>query len=108
MLKTVDVCLLSSHYEGLSLSSLEGFASGKPFIGSDVPGIRDLVQGYGILFPDGDSIKLAEEITKLMADKNYYDTVAQRCLERVSEFDISKMVEKTITLYTESWLIDQS
>ena len=38
LLKTADVVVLSSKYEGLSLSSIEGLAAGKPFVASDVPG----------------------------------------------------------------------
>lgn len=45
LLHEADVVVLSSHYEGLSLSSLEGMASGKPFVASDVPGLRDIVGG---------------------------------------------------------------
>ena len=50
LLKTVDVVILSSAYEGLSLSSVEGMAAGKPFIASDVPGLREVIKGAGLLF----------------------------------------------------------
>lgn len=99
LLKTADIAILSSQYEGLSLASLEGMASGKPFIGSDVPGIRELVKGYGVLFPQGKENKLAEEILKLTQDKDYYHSVAEACKKRASQYDISSMVNKTVNLY---------
>lgn len=99
LLKSCDIVLLSSHYEGLSLASLEGMASGRPFIGSDVPGIHDLVHGYGILFPNGDEKALAGEIQKLMDEPQHYRTVAEKCMIRAKEFDISTLVDKTVNLY---------
>lgn len=101
LLKTADVVVLSSRYEGLSLSSIEGMASGKPFIASDVPGLTETVKDAGILFPQGDERKLAEEILKLMDDKEYYNRVASSCVERASNYDINTMVDKTIELYNE-------
>ncbi|MBC7557517.1 MAG: glycosyltransferase, partial [Chryseobacterium sp.] len=50
ILKTADIVVLSSIYEGLSLSSIEGMASGRPFIASNVLGLKDIVSGAGILF----------------------------------------------------------
>lgn len=101
LLKTADTMVLSSKYEGLSLSSIEGMASGKPFIASDVPGLTEIVKDAGILFPLGDAEKLAEEILHLSHDKNLYDLIAAQCLKRAQDFEISKMVEKHIQLYRE-------
>jgi glycosyltransferase involved in cell wall biosynthesis len=99
LLKTSDIIVLSSHYEGLSLSSIEGMASGKPFIASDVPGVSETVKDAGILFPAGNEKKLAEEILKLLNDKDYYNDVALKCVKHAMNYDIYKMVEKYIKLY---------
>lgn len=101
LLKSVDIIVLSSNYEGLSLSSIEAMASGKPFLASDVPGLQEIVTGAGILFPAGNEKILAEEILKLISDENYYDTTVSNCLARAEHFDISKMVAKHISLYEE-------
>ncbi|MBR2631793.1 MAG: glycosyltransferase family 4 protein [Bacteroidaceae bacterium] len=94
-----DVVVLSSHYEGLSLSSLEGMASGKPFIASDVEGLRDIVGGYGVLFPHEDAAALAREIQKLCEDDVYREEVVRRCQERARMFDIGVMVERYVDVY---------
>lgn len=101
LLKTADISVLSSNWEGLSLASLEGMASGRPFIGSDVPGIRDLAANAGILFPNGDDGALASEIQKLITQKPYYQATARNCHAKAKEFDIEKMVERTAALYRE-------
>lgn len=99
ILKASDVVVLSSHYEGLSLSSVEGMASGKPFIASDVDGLREVVKGYGILFPLGDEKTLAEEILKLANDESYRENIVDKCVARARQFDISIMAEEYHNLY---------
>ena len=49
ILEQSRIIVLSSHWEGLSLSCIEGMASGRPFIASDVDGLCDIVGGYGIV-----------------------------------------------------------
>ena len=94
LLRESDVNVLSSHWEGLSLSSIEGMASGRPFIASDVDGLREVVKDAGILFPHGDYKHLAKEIRQLCKNSKYYHEVAEKCKERAKQFDISVMAEK--------------
>ena len=99
LLKTADIIVLSSFYEGLSLSSVEGLASGKPFIASDVPGLREVVKGAGALFPQGDAENLAKKINNLFTNKDLYDQTAAQCLERSKKYDINIMVASHLELY---------
>ena len=93
ILKSADVIVMSSHWEGLSLSNIEGMSSGKPFIASDVKGLREVTEGYGVLFPQGDAEALAGIIRQLHDDPVYYQDVAERCYSRAQQYDIQKMVE---------------
>lgn len=99
ILQQADVVVLSSHYEGLSLSSLEGMASGNPFIASNVEGLRDIVGGYGVLFPHQDDKVLSEEIRGLCGNKSYTEEIVSRCLQRAKMFDIKVMVQKYLQVY---------
>ncbi len=99
LLKTADFVVLSSHYEGLSLSSVEGLASGKPFIASNVPGLTEVVEGAGLLFKDNDEVELANYIKNLLNNQEFYNETVQKCIERAKNFDIQLMVEKHIELY---------
>jgi len=101
VLKSADVVVMSSHWEGLSLSNIEGMAAGKPFVASDVNGLREVTKGYGVLFRHEDAEALAGVIRQLHDDKQYYQQVANRCYERAMEFDISKMVKAYNKVYEE-------
>ncbi len=91
LLHASDYVVMSSHFEGLSLSSVEGMSVGKPFLASDVDGLREVVQGAGILFPHGDHEALAREILALEESPDHYRAVAATCRRRADNFDISTM-----------------
>ena len=99
LLKTADASVLSSFHEGLSLSSIEGMAVGKPFIASNVPGLREIVDGYGLLFKKGDELDLANTLKNLFQDKKRYEEISKSCYSRAQDFSIEKMINKHIELY---------
>ena len=101
ILQAVDLIVLSSKYEGMSLSSIEGMASGKPFVASDVPGLTEIVTGAGLLFEVGNHKELATKINLLLTDTDYGASVANRCQARAAQYDISTMIVKHIKLYQE-------
>lgn len=65
-------------------------ASGRPFIASDVDGLHEMVNGAGVLFPDGDHVALASAIRSLCENPEKYKAVAARCQARAKDYDISK------------------
>lgn len=101
IIKTSDYIVMSSHFEGLSLSSLEGMAAGKPFFASDVDGLREVVKDAGILFEHGNPQDLATKILEVDADKSIYAFIADKCSKRAAGYDISRMVENYSHVYNE-------
>lgn len=99
LLKSVEVVIMSSHFEGLSLSSVEGMASGNPFIASDVNGLREVVQGAGVLFPHEDEKTLAKEIQKLTEEHDYREKVISLCQNKAKAYDIATMANQYNSLY---------
>ena len=99
ILRASDVNLLASHWEGLSLSSVEGMASGRPFIASDVNGLREVVSGHGLLFDDGDSHQLAEVIRRVTTDKAEYERVGKACALAARQYDIADTARKYCDVY---------
>ena len=99
LLKAADYVVLSSHWEGLSLASIEGMSVGKPFIASDVDGLHEMVENAGILFRHQDTEQLTQEIMSLEESPAKYQSVAQQCFDKAKLFDISIMVSKYNDVY---------
>lgn len=99
ILKSSDAVLMSSEYEGLSLSSIEGMACGHPFIATDVNGLREVVNGAGLLVECGNADDLATALNRLATDDVHYNKTVERCLERASEFDITTVAELYMNEY---------
>ena len=101
ILKAADFVVLSSAYEGQSLAAIEGMASGNPFIASEVPGLKEMTDGYGMVFPFGDETALANTILRLANDQELNAKIIEACQARASQFDIRNSVDQYIQLYTE-------
>lgn len=99
LLHAADYVVMSSHFEGLSLSSVEGMCVSKPFLASDVDGLREVVKGHGVLFIHEDGKDLADKIMELENSPEKYRSVSESCRKRASEFDISKMAEGYSQIY---------
>lgn len=99
LLAAADVVVLSSRHEGMSLSALEGMASGKPLIASDVEGMRDLVSGAGLLFPPGDAEKLAALIRQVCENPDFACEIGEQCRKRAARYDIAETARKYHQIY---------
>lgn len=93
VIKASDIVVMSSHWEGFGLAAAEGMAAGKPVIASDVDGLAQVVKGAGILFEPGNEADLVRKIELLSKDKDYYQSIAEKCSLRAVQYDISTMVE---------------
>ncbi|MEY8686202.1 glycosyltransferase [Bacteroides sp. AN502(2024)] len=99
LLKTAEVVVMSSHYEGLPLFAIEAMASGAPFVATDVDGLHEIASGAAIVFPHEDDRCLAEQIEKLCEDETSAREVAARCRERAGLYGIERMVKGYLQVY---------
>lgn len=99
LMKTVDINVLSSIYEGMSGVSCEAMASGKPFIGTDVPGINDVVPDERFLFAAKEPGELAAKVEHIQTDKDFSQRMVADGQAYVKNFDIAAMVNNTICIY---------
>lgn len=99
LLQRADIVALSSHYEGMSLSAIECMASGKPFIASNVPGIREMAENAALLVPEGNDIAWADAIFQITNNQMLADEIVKNCSERVMNFDIKKTLKAHLILY---------
>lgn len=98
LLKTADIVIQSSHWEGFGLAALEGMASGKPVIGSNVPGLREIILDYGLLFEKSDHKDLVRKI-QYLEDESNYQKIKSQCINRAKDFTISTSINKLTNVY---------
>lgn len=99
LMSLTDLNVLSTHHEGLSGVALESMASGRPFIGSDVEGVNDIVPDEAFLFPKNDPEGLAKKIMEVSVNKEFEDHLTTKGLEHVKVFDMDHMVEDYLNAY---------
>lgn len=103
-LKSCDIFILSSRWEGLPLVILEAWKYKKPVIASNVVGIRSLISNYkdGILFELGDSIELSKRIVELVNNQNLRKSLGENGYKKLlKEYSLELMVRKYEKLYEE-------
>lgn len=90
-----DIGILLSHREGLPRNIMELMASGRPVIGTNIRGIRDLVIDgeTGYLVPVGDALATADCIERLMDDAKLVRVMGVRALEEVEKYNVESVVE---------------
>ena len=92
--------------EGLPRTLLEASASGLPLIGTDMPGVREVIKHgvNGILIPAKNSTALVNAITELVDDREKAQKYGKASLNRaVIEFDYKKVVGAYIKKYNDLW-----
>lgn len=94
-----NIMVLSSHWEGLSLSLLESMASRRPMIVSEVDGLRDIAGNVAVTVRHEDETQLADAITSLATDKALYEKISSQCHAEAMKYDIDKMAESYNNLY---------
>lgn len=97
-----DIYVMTSHYEGISITTIEAMATGIPCVLYDVPGLRDFNKdSITSLTIKEDPILLAESICSLYADKEMQNRNVESALILVnSKYYMETNVEKIIKLYT--------
>lgn len=85
--QAMDVCVLCSTKEGLPRVVLEAMLTGKPVVGSDVTGTRELVvnEETGLLYAYGDVPGLTAALRRLLADAGLRRTMGEAGRQRVAE-----------------------
>jgi glycosyltransferase involved in cell wall biosynthesis len=100
----MDLFVLPSSKEGLGLALMEAMASGIGVIGSDVGGIKSLIQDRhnGLLVNPGDIQQLFSAILELLHDPDKAKKFGQNARAFIqNNFSQEKMITETIKVYQE-------
>ncbi|MFM7140624.1 MAG: glycosyltransferase [Alphaproteobacteria bacterium] len=87
LLRDADAIVLPSHSEGLPRVLMEAAAAGVAIVGTDIPGIRDLVANgeSGLLVPVRDPEALADAIRRVSSDAGLRTGLLRRARARLLE-----------------------
>jgi glycosyltransferase involved in cell wall biosynthesis len=103
IMNAMDMIILPSlGKEGLPLVLLEAALLGKPAVCSNIPGNNEVVVDgvTGLLFSPGEPAALAEQIDRLLSDRELCVRMAQCAQERaLREFTIEAMADRVEGLY---------
>ena len=103
-LNAADIFVLPSRWEGWPLALAEAMAAGLPCVGTDVPGIRDIIDNgrTGLLVPSENPTALAEAIRKLTTDPALRDSLLAAGREEIrTKYSIQRNVAAHEKLYLE-------
>jgi glycosyltransferase involved in cell wall biosynthesis len=86
-LSQIDLLVLPSAAEGMPMVPIEAMAAGVPVLGTDVPGIRDVVKDglTGLLTPPASPPRLAEAIKRLVHDAALRQRLVKNAAREVRE-----------------------
>lgn len=101
ILKACDIYVHSATFDGFGLSACEAMAAGLPVVATDVPGLAQVVNGAGVLFPVGDHAALARELLALVSLPERRRQMGQTSRERARAFNIEATVDSYLELYRE-------
>jgi glycosyltransferase involved in cell wall biosynthesis len=102
ILAAVDLFLLPSLWEGLSIALLEAMAAAKPIVASAVSGTNQvMISGEtGLLVPPGSSQALAEAILQVLADPVRARRMGSAARQHViKNFSAQKQAKEHLNLY---------
>lgn len=105
IIKSSSIVILSSHYEGFGLAIVEGMAAEKPCIGSNVPGLSEVLEKKDLLIEPGDYKALGDKILELTNNNELFIRVSEYCCIRSKLFSIEKMASRYVQEYAK--LINQ-
>src|SRR5205823_1526102 len=96
-----DVIVLPSRAEGLSIAALEALASGRPFVATEVRGLRELLTNgkEALLVPSENTDALTRALERVLADAELRRSLSDNGLRLAEARSERSMVEAFLDLY---------
>lgn len=94
-----ETFLFPSYYEGFGFGPLEAMQSGLPVVVSNASSLPEVIGSGGIMHNPEDYGGFAESIIKLLDDKDFYDKMREKGIERVKKFSWGKTTKEIINLF---------
>jgi glycosyltransferase involved in cell wall biosynthesis len=101
LLKSADLFVFPTHYEGMPFALLEAMAHNLPILSSDVSGIPEILehQVQGLLFCGGDRADLHKTLYWALHHPDQMQAFAFKAKQRVQDFSEERMVKEILTVF---------
>ncbi len=97
--KNADVFVMASKVEGMPLAVLEAMAAGLPVVGADVPGIKELVSGVGVLVKNPSPGTFARALDELLSQPAALKELSQKSSQAAKRYSWPALVDQLEQLY---------
>jgi glycosyltransferase involved in cell wall biosynthesis len=104
MYNLADVFFFPSFYEGFGLPALEAVQSGLPVVASNTSSLPEVIGNGGIMCNPKDYDVFAENIIKLLENKDFYDEMKIRGIEQAKKFNWENTAKEIIKLF--NWIYE--
>jgi glycosyltransferase involved in cell wall biosynthesis len=94
-LAAADLVVLPSRWEGLPLTVLEAFATGRPVVASRVPGLAEVVPSpVGALVPPEDPAALGDALARRLRDPDLCRAEGRAAALHAARFDLRRTFDR--------------
>jgi glycosyltransferase involved in cell wall biosynthesis len=104
ILRALDIYVMPSLWEGLSIAMLEAMSASLPVVISNVGGVSQVIGNneYGVHVPPGDAAELAKAIRSLIEEPQRRAVLGARARQRVlDKFSMTAMLRALTQIYEE-------
>lgn len=98
VIKMAEVFMFPTLYEGFGLPILQAMAVGTPVITSDIEPHRSISGGCAVLVNPKNSEHMAQQINKIIKDREFASDLKSAGLERVQSFSWAKTAQDTLAV----------
>jgi glycosyltransferase involved in cell wall biosynthesis len=104
LLRSADLFVNSSRYEGLSVAMIEALMAALPVVATDVAGNSEVVRPSenGLLVAPADPGALASAIATVLLDRKLYGQFSKGALTSSRAFSLQRCAEEHLGLYAEA------
>ncbi|HVN77542.1 MAG TPA: glycosyltransferase family 4 protein [Terriglobia bacterium] len=102
LLRTFEVFILTSLWEGLPRVLVEARLAGLPVVAYDIDGVAEVIQNgeSGFLVGPGDLAAMAARIVELLSNESLRLRLGQVSKASLEEFSVANMLQKHASLYS--------
>lgn len=100
-LKSSDLFVFPTLYEGFGITLIEAMASGLPVVTTDVAGNKEIIENRknGILAKPKDSKAVAKACIELLENKKTAGRIRKNNLKKAAQYDWKKIAKKYLEVY---------